>query len=214
MEGAHDLGGFDGFGPIITADADLTHHEAWELRAQALGIVGLGSLRQWIERLDPATYLSSPYYVRWLLAAELGAVQRGLIDGDDLARWNELFAADPSASPPKTADAAQRARVVGFMTREDQLPPAAAPRFAPGQTVVVRRWRDAEAHHRCPRYVRGVAGTIETCWGDEAVPGRERNLAPTYTVAFSSPDLWGDSDEPPFSLYIDLCEEYLEAAPA
>jgi nitrile hydratase beta subunit len=212
VEGAHDLGGFDGFGPVLTADADLTHHEPWELRAQALGIVGLGSLRRWIERLDPATYLSSGYYVRWLLAAEMGSVQRGLIDAADLARWNAVFAADPEATPPALIDATQRDRVERFMTHEAQLPPARAARFAVGDDVVVRRWRDGEHHHRCPRYVRGVAGTVETAWGDEAVPGREADLAPTYTVAFSSQDLWGDGEEPPFTLHIDLCEEYLDLA--
>jgi hypothetical protein len=29
-------------------------------------------------------------------------------------------------------------------------------------------------------------------------------------VAFSSLDLWGAGDEPPFTVLVDLCEEYLE----
>ena len=73
MEGAHDLGGLDGFGPVATDDGDRTHHEPWELRAQGVALFGLrGGMRQWIERLDPASYLTSPYYARWLLAAEHG----------------------------------------------------------------------------------------------------------------------------------------------
>ena len=95
MEGAHDLGGLDGFGPVVTDDGDLTHHEPWELRAQGVAIFGLrGGMRQWIERLDPGVYLTSPYYARWLLAAEHAAVERGLVSADDLDRWRSTFAAD------------------------------------------------------------------------------------------------------------------------
>ena len=38
------------------------------------------------------------------------------------------------------------------------LPPAAAPRFGPGERVRVRRMRP-EGHTRCPRYVRGAIGS-------------------------------------------------------
>jgi hypothetical protein len=37
-------------------------------------------------------------------------------------------------------------------------------------------------------------------------------VAATYTVAFSSIDLWGEGDEPPFVVHVDLCEVYLDAA--
>ena len=210
MEGAHDLGGLDGFGPVVTADAELTHHEAWELRAQALGIIGIkGSMRGWIERLDPATYLASSYYARWLQAAEVAAVAQELVTPETLARWTAALTA--GAQPPVTVDEVRRRRIDGLMTTPEPLADAAAPRFTVGAAVVVRRWRDPDHHHRCPRYVRGVRGVVETVCGDERVPGREHELAPTYTVAFSSTDLWGAGDEPPFVVHVDLCEEYLLA---
>ena len=43
---------------------------------------------------------------------------------------------------------------------------------------------------------------------DRALGGAEVE----YTVAFSSADLWEDEGEPPFSLFIDLYEHYLEPA--
>ena len=65
-------------GPVVTEDGELTHHEPWELRAQGVALFAVrGGMRPWIERLDPATYLTSPYYVRWLRAAELGALAQG-----------------------------------------------------------------------------------------------------------------------------------------
>ena len=90
MEGAHDLGGLDGFGPVVTDDGERTHHEPWELRAQGVALFGLrGGMRQWIERLEPGVYLTSPYYGRWLLAAEQGAIARALVSQDDLDRWRD-----------------------------------------------------------------------------------------------------------------------------
>ena len=210
MEGAHDLGGLDGFGAVVTVDAELTHHEPWELRTQGAAIFGVrGGMRPWIERLDPATYLASAYYVRWLRAAELAAVSRGLLSTDDLARWRGRFTDDPGAAPPVVHDADVRARVERAMTTPVRLRPAAAPAFRAGDRVVVRRWHDAEHHHRCPRYVRGVAGIVETAWGEEPVPGDEDAWAPTYTVTFVSTDLWGAGAEP-FTVAVDLCEHYLE----
>ena len=214
MEGAHDLGGLGGFGPVLTADGELTHHESWELRAQGAALFGVrGGMRRWIEQLDPLTYLSSPYYVRWLRAAELGAVAQGVVTVDDLARWRDAFAADPDAVPPTMRDADGRAFVDRVMTSVDRLPRAADPQFRVGDGVVVKRWYDAEHHHRCPRYVRGVRGVVETVCGDEVVPGGDGERAPTYTVAFTSTDLWGAGGEPEFSVHVDLCEQYLEAAP-
>ena len=159
MEGAHDLGGLGGFGPVVTADGDATHHEPWELRAQALALFGVrGGMRSWIERLDPATYLGLPYYARWLLAAEHGVVTKEVVTADDLQRWYDVFAADPAATPSVVIDDDKRRLVDQVMTSVDRLRPVTAPRFAVGDSVVVRRWRDTEHHHRCPRYVRGVAG--------------------------------------------------------
>ena len=47
--------------------------------------------------------------------------------------------------------------------------------------------------------------------GDEPVPGAEHELAPTYTVAFASGDLWGTGAEAA-TVHVDLCEHYLEPA--
>ena len=180
--------------------------------AQALALFGVRSgMRPWIERLDPATYLGLPYYARWLLAGERGVVAKGVVTADDLRRWYDVFVADVVAVPPVVTDDDRRRRVEQVMTSVDRLRPATATRFVVGDTVVVRRWRDTEHHHRCPRYVRGVAGLVESVCGDDPVPGREDDLAPLYTVAFSSVDLWGSTPEPPFVVFVDLCEEYLDA---
>ena len=214
MDGVHDMGGLHGFGPVVTPDGDATHHEAWEVRAQMVGLLGGAVNRPLLEELPPAQYLSSGYYARWLFAAENGAVDRGIVTNDALERWRAVFASDPDADVPRADPADRLALVRRFLGPTQQLAPASSPAFAVGDRVRVRRVRP-EAHHRSPRYLRGVTGTVETVAGDDHLPGTPRRggtSTAVYTVAFQSADIWGPTDEPPFELMIDLWEPYLEEA--
>lgn len=218
MDGVHDLGGMQGFGPVVTPGSDRSHDEDWEVRAQFVGLLSKssgGTMRRFIEALPPAEYLASSYYVRWLAAAENLHVAKGALDRADLDRWYEHFAADPSAPVPRREDPTLAARVTARLTAGRPLPSAESPAFRPGDRVVVRRMHPP-SHHRCPRYVRGVAGTIAFVCGLDKVPADDSSTAPTapvYTVRFSSLDLWGETDEPPFAVLVDLWEGYLEEAP-
>jgi hypothetical protein len=42
------------------------------------------------------------------------------------------------------------------------------------------------------------------------VYGERVEPEPVYSVAFRSQDLWGESDEPPWTILLDLWESYLE----
>jgi nitrile hydratase len=65
-------------------------------------------------------------------------------------------------------------------------------------------------HTRCPRYVRGVTGTVERVTGGFARPDTgEHPLEQTYTVQFDLRDIWGDNAEPGV-LSLDMWEGYLE----
>jgi nitrile hydratase len=202
-----------GFGRVVTPDGQRSHHEPWELRAQVLGLLSGSASRPSIEALEPATYLSSSYYVRWLLAAETTLVRRGQLDVDELARWREIIAADADAELPVGSDPDAVAFIRGIGPHSHERAPTAA--FAAGDRVRVRRMR-LESHHRCPRYVRGAVGTIEKLLGSDPVPGLpdgEQVREPCYTVQFSSVDLFGDATdrgEPPHAVLIDLWERYLE----
>jgi nitrile hydratase beta subunit len=215
MDGVHDMGGMQGFGPVVTADGEATHHHGWEVRAQAIALLTNRSLRDAIERLDPATYLASSYYERWLRAGEARLVERGLVDDDDLDRWRRHFADDPAAEPPTASDPDRVERVRAMRSTVFEPAPDAAYRV--GDRVQVARMRP-EAHHRCPRYVRGAIGSVERLLGSDVGPGERPGRAapePVYTVAFSSIDLFGDrteAGESPYTVLIDLWERYLEAA--
>ena len=68
MDGIHDLGGMQGFGPVERDEA--VFHAPWErlafAMAQTAHIEGnTDDFRHAIERLDPGQYLTVGYYGRW-----------------------------------------------------------------------------------------------------------------------------------------------------
>ena len=94
MNGAHDLGGMHGFGPVdIERDEPVFHHE-WERRAFAITMAA-GFLGKWNidmsryarEQMPPAEYLASTYYEHWLFGLEK------LLDDTRLVSRAELQAA-------------------------------------------------------------------------------------------------------------------------
>jgi hypothetical protein len=84
----HDVGGMEGFGPVDPTDDGQPFHADWEARVYALnvallrrGVYQLDELRDAIERIEPAAYLESSYYQRWLAAIEDLLARKGVRDG-------------------------------------------------------------------------------------------------------------------------------------
>jgi nitrile hydratase subunit beta len=105
--------------------------------------------------------------------------------------------------------------VAGLRTARPMGPPPPDARFAPGQQVRVKRMHPA-GHTRCPRYARGARGVVEAVRGTDRLPDRatygERvTPEPVYSVAFHSSELWGPSEEPPWTVSLDLWDSYLES---
>src|SRR6516164_8581745 len=94
MNGAHDLGGQHGFGPVNAEpeSQEPVFHADWEKRVFGLVRV-LGSLGQWNgdmsrfarERQHPADYLRHSYYENWLAGLEKLLVEKGLVSAAELA---------------------------------------------------------------------------------------------------------------------------------
>ncbi|MCP5025024.1 MAG: nitrile hydratase subunit beta [Actinomycetia bacterium] len=214
MDGVHDMGGMHGFGAVDTAAAD-SGHEGWESRLQAVAFMAGAITRAGIEEIEPVAYLDSTYHERWIVCAEGRAVGKGMTDEATLERWREVFAADATAQPPRREDPANVAAVQAMLDKSFSLAPAESPRFAVGDRVRVKRMRP-EPHHRSPRYIRGAVGVVEKVAAQDYLPGTrysENLTEPVYTVRFNSVDLWGDrteQGEPPYDLFIDQWETYLE----
>jgi nitrile hydratase subunit beta len=222
MDGVHDMGGMHGFGPVLEPGGELPYHERWEPRVFAIhtlvGVERLGAGpggRAVREEMDPAAYLAAGYYERWLWSAEQRLLRRGTIAPGDVEAMIERL--ESGEAIPHYRDAAMAERVLDDLraTRPMDRPPDAA-RFESGQRVRVKRMHPP-GHTRCPRYVRGVVGQVENVRGadrlpDLAVYGEKVAPEPVYSVAFRSDALWGPSQEPAWTVYLDLWESYLEAA--
>jgi len=215
MDGIHDMGGMQGFGPAVWPGSEAPIHDAWELRVFAVamltgteGLTGGSGLRATIETMPAQRYLAASYYERWLWATEQGLLAKGTIARGEVDAWiDRLRAGEPV---PTASNGDQRARVLDELRAPYTLPAAEHPRFAAGDRVRVRRMRP-EGHNRCPRYVRGARGLVERIQGEDHAPGTEGGpREAVYGVAFASSELWGPSEEEPWTLLIDLWESYLE----
>ena len=92
MNGAHDLGGMHGLGPIDPENDEPVFHAEWERRCFAI-TVAAGFLGQWNidmsryarERMHPAEYLSTSYYEHWLHGLQTLLVEKGLLTEEEIA---------------------------------------------------------------------------------------------------------------------------------
>jgi nitrile hydratase beta subunit len=206
VDGVHDLGGLDGFGPVELADSERYFEQDWERRAFRLGL-GLiaalsltgGRFRHAIERMAPEHYLSSPYYEHWLTGFATIAVESGFTTPDELER--RAKGRFPLSRPDR-----------GVLP-EDQSP-RTEPRYSVGDDVRVRAWHPP-GHTRAPRYVQGKRGTIVRFDGahdfdDIAAHGGGSVADPLYSVRFTSRELWGEAGADGEVMHVDLFERYLE----
>jgi nitrile hydratase subunit beta len=165
--------------------------------------------------MHPADYLAASYYERWLWSAERRLERSGTIAPGDVERMMERLR---NGEPAPTHDDRELARrtVTGLRTARPMDPPPADVRFAPGQRVRVKRMHPA-GHTRCPRYARGAVGVVDAVRGadrllDRATYGEKVAPEPVYSVAFDSTELWGPSDDRPWTIRLDMWDSYLEAA--
>ncbi len=92
MNGAHDMGGMHGMGPIEREENEPVFHAEWERRAfaitLAMGAQGLWNLdmsRFARENAEPAEYLEATYYEHWLHGLEVLLVENGLLTREEIA---------------------------------------------------------------------------------------------------------------------------------
>ena len=221
MDGIHDMGGMHGFGPIIREENEPLFHHEWEKRVLAMGVAipvpVPGGSRNNIENMDPAHYLSSSYYEKWLHSRIRGLIDAGAMTSDELETRVALFREKPDAETPVHPNPdAVRAKFARRRPAASAPPPVdIRPQFQVGDPVRARNIHP-EGHTRLPRYVRGKTGTITRFYGihnlqDAELPaGCVRREQPLYAVRFESRELWGESAED--AVYLDMWEGYLAPA--
>ncbi len=219
MNGAQDLGGMMGFGPIDPEKDEPWFHAAWERRAMgvtiAMGATGTWNIdmsRHARESLPPAEYLSASYYEIWTKGVEKLVVKTGLVSPEELRLGKALTPPAPIRRVLRAEDVPAVLARGGPADRESGAPA----RFKVGDWVRTRNMHPT-GHTRLPRYARGRDGVIERVHGTHVFPdtnarGEGENPQWLYTVRFSGREIWGEEADPTLVVSVDAWESYLEPA--
>ncbi|MGR3515408.1 MAG: nitrile hydratase subunit beta [Paracoccaceae bacterium] len=214
MDGPHDLGGKDGFGPVdVTAPP---FRNEWEKRQWALSKnvpIPPGTIDWWrhgIETMDPVTYATEPYFAKWCLNEIAHRIDRGLFTLEEVLTGTP-DGKEASPAPPLDMDGAL-ARLRTNNT-DFRIEMETSPTFRTGDTVRTLN-HPVAGHTRLPAYARGHTGTVIAHHGghlyaDAGAAGEHRGEH-LYTVEFTAAELWGMDD--PDTICLDLWEPYLESA--
>lgn len=218
MDGVHDLGGREGFGPVpLKADTRPFHGE-WEGRAFGMvqsSALGSGWSIDWFrhcrELIVPIDYLSRPYFDQWITTLAAQFVDEGYLTFDEIKSGKSLFTPVP-AFPADTAEASRAyVEVPKSYARQSRV----AARFVSGETVRCSAL-GSPGHTRLPAYVRGHRGAIHAHHGSHVLPNAstrgETKAEHLYTVMFEAKELWPEAARAVDQVYVDLWESYLESA--
>jgi len=192
MDGIHDVGGRQGFGPIKITDTDLPFPTDWE--ARAFGITNSvtsasdyssDKFRYTREQLPPLEYLTAPYFEQWMRCAMSMLVGSGLVTAEELATGRSDGTIPAGVGPAKTKE---EARAGTRAPVKFDGPFNGAPEFASGDGVMVKL-NAPRGHTRLPQYVRGRFGHVVCYHGAHGVPEDNikniKTFEPFYTVAFA-----------------------------
>jgi len=219
VNGAQDLGGQMGFGPVVPEPDEPPFHAEWEKRALAVTLAA-GAMGHWSidasrharETLHPVDYLTSSYYEIWIKGLEKLLKAEGFVTDDELRAGRALVAPRP---PNRVLHAAEVAVALarGSPTERPVVQPA---RFAVGDRVRIANEHPA-GHTRVPRYARGRTGGIAQVHGVHVFPGTSAHGLGEhpqwlYTVAFDGRELWGHAADPNLTVSIDAWESSIEPA--
>ena len=216
MDGPHDLGGREGFGPIDVNEPEAPFHADWEGRMWAIARTTgqpdwtIDWWRHVRELIEPVDYLGRPYFDSWAQTQLAAFIDSGALTLEEAVSGK---AAGPPQEPPPPVSAAEvMAAVAKFAVRFDR-PIDAAPAFRVGDPVRTIMAGHG-GHTRLPQYARGRAGVIHVHHGahvfpDASAEGREEGQH-LYTVVFDAGALWREARGRGDKVFLDLWESYLE----
>ncbi|MCS4096687.1 nitrile hydratase subunit beta [Rhizobium sp. BK176] len=218
MDGVHDIGGRQGFGPVPNKEDGEPFNAEWETRA--FGIVqssalGSGWTIDWFrhcrELIVPTDYLTRPYFDQWITTLAAQLVDEGYLTLQEIRSGASFFVPKP-AYPADTAEAS-RAYVKEPKSYAREM--SATALFAPGDSVRCSSLGSA-GHTRLPGYVRGRQGVVHAHHGGHVLPDASAHGSTKaehlYTVGFEASKLWPEAEHAIDQVFVDLWESYLEPA--
>lgn len=218
MDGIHDLGGKQGYGPIAVDDSESPFHHDWEGRewgiAQCARTPGI-TIDWWRycrELILPEDYLGRPYFDSWAQTDFATFIEAGWMT---LA---EISAACSAADHPRLVPG-MPAMTLQQVLQEDRdhavrfdAAVDSSPAFEVGQPAMTVR-QGSDGHSRLPQYARARRGTVQAYNGAHVFPdlsaaGQETHQH-CYNVMFTAAELWPEAADSRDKVYLDLWESYL-----
>jgi nitrile hydratase beta subunit len=219
MNGVHDMGGMQGYGPVPIEIDEPVWHSDWERKTWALRMA-MGAHGKWNidmarhanEKLPPEQLLSFSYYERWITSLADMMVDAELVTLDEIAAGHAAPGTIKNPSPP-SADQLMKGRASGRQSRRDI---DAAPKFSVGDAVRTN-CNSPKGHTRLPAYARGRVGKIIIHHGahvfpDSSAHGGGDAAQHLYAVRIAANELWGVNGRAKDPVILDLSESYLEHA--
>ena len=216
MNGAQDLGGTMGHGPIAPEADEPVFHADWEKKSFALTLA-MGFFGQWNidkgrftrESLPPAQYLSSSYYQIWFQALCNLLVELDFVTAEEVASGEKQTEPRKLPRGAITADEAPGILARGGPANRPETRPA---KYKVGDKVTTRNI-NPETQTRLARYLRGRTGEIAMVHGFHVLPdssahGLGDDPQWLYSVRFSARELWGEDRNENVHVHADLWESY------
>jgi len=219
MNGPHDMGGMQCYGPVRPEPDEPVFHDEWEKRALAM-TVAMGFAGQWNldisrfarESLPPEFYLTKSYYQIWIAGLQDLMIERGMVTDNELETGKcdtKGIEVKRVVSPEEMPSALA---LGGPVDRDAKVEPG----FRVGERVRALNI-NPRGHTRLPRYVRGKTGQIASVQGCHVFPdsnarGKGENPHWLYSIRFDARELFGPGAEDGNSVMVDCWGAYLEHA--
>lgn len=216
MNGVHDMGGLECFGPINPDNNEPIFHAEWERRVLALTVC-MGATGEWNldqgrftrESIPPVDYLSIGYYRIWLTALENLLAQRELVSREEMQQGISIDPIKPVRRVLQGSDVNSAMRAGSPVER----PGTQSAKFAVGDSVRIEN-QHKTGHTRLPGYIKGHLGIVHMVHGchvfaDDNALGTGENPQWLYNIKFEAQDLWGESRAQAAYVHVDCWEPYL-----
>jgi nitrile hydratase len=218
MDGIHDLGGKEGFGPIEVDEEHVAFRYIWEGREWGISRcaraphISIDWWRHCRELIQAEDYLNRPYFDSWAQTDLSTYINADILSIEEIITGK----ADPSFKKNLPAPVKlsleyllknHRKNVVKFdnLERRESF-------IGIDQSVLTNR-NGHSGHTRLPQYARGKYGIIHKYHGAHVFPDLSAKGIKTYqnlySVVFDAAELWPEANGRRDRIFLDLWESYL-----
>jgi|TARA_B110000879_G_C10942935_1_gene420577 nitrile hydratase beta subunit len=218
MDGIHDLGGKEGFGPIEVDEEHVAFRYIWEGREWALSRcaraphISIDWWRHCRELIQAEDYLNRPYFDSWAQTDLSTYINADILSIEEIKTGK----ADNSSTKNLPVPVKLSLEYLRKNHRENAIkfnnPERSESSIKINQSVLTNR-NGHSGHTRLPQYARGRHGVIHKYHGAHIFPDLSAKGIKTYqnlySVAFEAAELWPEANGRRDRIFLDLWESYL-----